>query len=866
MRFGYPLVLLAIPLVIGLLAIMEFRAKKTTLHARGLSRQRRDYTLYASFGLRSLIIILLAFIVAGFRIKAPPQNLCRIYLIDDSASVFLDNDKLLASINENIKQLGKNNKNRTLYLTSTDKTVTNIEKAFLSAIGLFSAEGGSASGGPSGYRKEIFLFSDGNETEGDAKKVIPYLKQESITLYTIPIGPKEVRDIKVDSVNAPKFVRQGQPIELKCRVSSTINTKAGIQILGNGNRIKELEGISLLKNQDNSVVITLPAQSEPVLTYRVIVSVQGLNEIAMENNSGTVMVQKVGKPKIAYVSEAENPSQRTIPSVIKLNNDFDIQIIKLPTFMTSLNDVVLRVGGEIPFHGLYDVIILDNISLARTGSYENIQSAMKSFVTNGGGLLVVGGQDSFGLGNYQNSELEKILPVYATPPEDLSVVIILDASGSMDEASGMTGKNKFHVASGALEDSVALLGKIDRLEVMVFNQGYETILPLQNADNIIPKLRKSIAKVRPTGPTAIIPPLQKAMTTLSSTSSAKKHIILLSDGHSTANEPLDGFKQMAEKLQQNNITISVIATGEHINEETLKALTRDSGLGKIYRLNSRDKDSLTKNLKEDLLVNKEFYRERKDLPASALIKDDILKGIDSIPQISGYNRTTLKPNARLVAFFSGGEPLMADWQYGLGRVMVLTTSLDSHWIGGWEKWDRLEQMITQSLRYLTADVDNKQLSDISTEALVDNRIKLKVEASDNLELIAQVEPLSEKITDTKTIPLSQVAVGKYEAVLPPQEGVIISIFSRKEGGKQLLGRVPVVAQYAKEWRRFTPDMGFLRDIAESTNGKIITADEFAKGDTHSAVNNKSEPTYRNINSILILAALGIFLADLLLRR
>ena len=857
LKFEYPLVLLAIPLAIGLL--YYFTKPKSII----------------SFCLRCVIIILLGLVLAGFRIKAPPQNLCRIYLIDDSASIFLDKDRLLASINENIKQVGRGDLTRILYLNPTDdKTVTNIEKGLLSAKASF----------PSGYRKEIFLFSDGNETAGDVKNAIPYLKQEGIALYTIPIGPKEVVDIKIDSVDAPKFVRAGQPIELKCRLSSTINTTAGIKILGNGELIKRLDGISLLKNQDNLIVITLPTQSEPVLTYRVIVSVQGLNEIAMENNSGIVVVQKVGKPKIAYVSEAENLSLRTIPLIIKSNNDFDIQVIKLPTFITSLDDFVLKVGGEIPFDRLYDVIILDDVSLAKKGNYENIQSSMKSFAANGGGLLVVGGQNSFGLGNYQNSELEKILPVYASPPEDLAVVMILDASGSMDEFPDvMAGNTKFVEAAKALWDSVSLLSKIDRLEVMVFNQGYETILPLQSADNIISKLKERILKVKPTGPTAILPPLQKAMATLSSVSSAKKHIILLSDGHSTTNELPDGFKQIADKLGQNNITISVIATGEHINEETLKALTGNETNGKIYRLKGKGRDELASNLKQDLSVNKEFYRASKDLPVNIHIKDDVLKGIDNIPPISGYNRTTLKPNARLVASVGDKEPLMADWQYGLGKVMVLATSLDSHWMGSWNKWEGLGQMVTQALRYLTADIDQNRLSDISTDVLADGRIKLLVESPDNLQLDAQVDPqgylqghpqghpvgesLSAGVTDTKTIRLAQVAAGRYEAILPAQkEGGVISVFSQKEGSKQLLGRVPVVAQYAREWRRFTPDMGLLRNLAESTGGKLLTADEFTKGDTLSAVNGKSEPTYRNINAILILAALGIFLMDLLIRR
>lgn len=818
-RFEYPLVLLAIPILVGLL--YYFTKPRSVI----------------SFCLRLLIIILLVFMVAGFQIKAPPQNTCRIYLIDDSSSVFLDKDRLLASINENIKQLSPNDVTRILYLNPTDdRTGTNIEKALLTAKGTF----------PSGYRKEIFLFSDGNQTEGDAKKVIPYLKQEGITLYTIPIGPKEVVDIKIDSVEAPKFVREGQPIELKCRVSSTVNTAATVQVFGNGKLIRELKEVPLLKNQDNSVAIILPAQIEPVQTYEVKISFDRVNDATTDNNYWTIIIQKFGKPKVLYLSGAHNLAKRTLPGIIQASDNF----------MMKVEDAPVR-------YKLYDIIIIDDTNFSKMLFVEEI---IKPFVLNGGGLLVVGGDNSFGLGDYQNSELEKILPVYATPPEDLSLVIIQDASGSMDEFSGVGSLTKFQLASDALQNAIPILSKTDRLEVMVFNQGYQTILPLQNADDIIPKLKEEITKVKPTGPTAIIPPLQKAISTLSNISSAKKHIILLSDGYSTTNESLDGFKQIAEKLGQNNITISVIATGDHINEGTLKVITKEESIGKIYRIIGKDSEELMHNLRQDLSINKEFYREAESLPVSALIKSDVLKGIDNIPPISGYNRTTLKPNARLVASIGDKEPLMADWQYGLGRVMVLTTSLDSQWMGAWNKWDRLGQMITQALRYLTIDTDQNQLSNIVTETLADGRIELAVEAPDNLELDAQVESLTEGITYTKTIRLAQVAVGKYEAILPSQkEDVVISIFFRKDSGKQLLGRVPVVKQYAKEWRKFTPDIGFLRDMAESIGGKLLTVDEFAKGNIQGAVNNKSEPAYRNINAILILAALGIFLIDLLLR-
>ncbi len=821
--------------------------------------------------------------------KANTQNLCRIYLVDKSDSVFIDSDRLEQAIIENIKYLNKNNlvgivdfaefsNIIVLPLRTTEVRsylqklhlgnsshyfeTTNIEEALLLAKGLF----------PSGYYKQIFLFSDGNETQGDAKKVISVLKQEGITLYTIPIGPNEVQDIKIDNVEAPKFVREGEPIELKCRVSSTINTQASIEILGNGKLIKKLEGISLLKNQDSSIVITLPAQSEPVQVYEVTVSTEGLDEIMKGNNYGKAVVQKLGKPKIACVSEAENLSQRTIYSIIKSNNDFEIQIVRFPTWIWEDEHGIVSKIGVIPFDGLYDIIILEDVSLVKNSNYENIQSLMELFVSNGGGLLVVGGQDSFGSGDYQNSSLEDILPVWASPSEDLCVVIILDASGSMDEPFkvGDLG-TKFAFASLALENSLSLLGKTDRLEVIVFNQGYETLLPLKPIGEGIAQLKNKLRNVKPTGPTAIAPPIQKAITTLTNTTSAKKHIILLSDGHSTTDEPLEGFKEIAEKLQQNNITISAIATGEHINEKTLRAITKDESIGKIYRLSGKSskeaKELTTRNLRDDLSVNKEFYRESDSLPVHAHIKDDILKGIADIPAISGYNRTTLKHNARLVTSVSkDNEVLIADWHYGLGKVMVLTTSLDSQWLGQWQNWSDLGKFITQALRYLSPVSSGETPTNIYTEELPDKTVRLTVEIpADGLYLIASIGPLAESsgtkpITPTM-IKIPQIAVGRYETTIEIEDSSLVTIFSQSDNKRELVGRIPIVSQYSKEWRKFTPDMLFLRNLSEATGGRIIQPETLRKESIRNITADRST-TYQNINNTIILFVLTLFLLDL----
>jgi Ca-activated chloride channel homolog len=698
------------------------------------------------------------------------------------------------------------------------------------------------------------LFSDGNETEGDARKAIPLLKDKNIALYTIPIGPLEIKDIKITYLDMPKIVREGQPIELKCLVSSTDNTMADIRIYRDKALVKDLKGVKLLQTQDNVIAVNLAPQAKPIQLYEVRVSTDEFTEVTLENNYGRAIIQKIGKPKILYISDMENPVQRTIPRIMKANHEFEFDTLPFVDMKKQDNEMFIK---------LYDGIVFDDVSLMK--DYQDTPELLKSFVANGGGFLAVGGVNSFGLGGYHNSKMEDILPVLAVPPEDLAVVIVVDASGSMDEISGIPGKNKFRVASDALADSISLLAKTDRLEIITFNQGFETIIPLQPLAQGVPLLKEQLGKIKPTGPTAIIPPLQEAIKTLAGISSAKKHIMLLSDGHSTTNEPLDGFKQVADKLQQNNIAISAIATGDKINEETLKLLTMNGVLGKIYHLSNKEPDELTNNLRIDLAVSKEFYRELDNLPVQALLKSDILKGIDNIPPISGYDRTTLKPSARLVASVSkDNEVLIADWYYGLGKVMVMATSFDSKWMGQWERWGNLSQLVIQGLRYIMPLSSQENTpTKIRTEQLADETIKLIIEMpADGLDLFAQIEPLmAGNSANAAPVKIPQVAVGRYEVVLDNKGDSIISVFSESNNIRQFINRVPVVIQYPKEWLKFTPDTVFLRNLAESAGGTFVTVDSF-RNDQIGNISQDMPTTYRRINAILIILALVLFIGDL----
>jgi uncharacterized membrane protein len=63
----------------------------------------------------------------------------------------------------------------------------------------------------------------------------------------------------------------------------------------------------------------------------------------------------------------------------------------------------------------------------------------------------------------------------------------------------------------------------------------------------------------------------------------------------------------------------------------------------------------------------------------------ILRGLDDgLPQLLGYNGTTPKGTAQTVLVSTRDDPVLAQWQYGLGRAVAWTSDATGRWATrGW---------------------------------------------------------------------------------------------------------------------------------------------------------------------------------------
>ena len=65
---------------------------------------------------------------------------------------------------------------------------------------------------------------------------------------------------------------------------------------------------------------------------------------------------------------------------------------------------------------------------------------------------------------------------------------------------------------------------------------------------------------------------------------------------------------------------------------------------------------------------------------------EILKGIEAVPQLDGYVTTTPKSTANIIFTSDEGDPVLASWQYGLGRTVAWTPDVQGIWTHGWMSW------------------------------------------------------------------------------------------------------------------------------------------------------------------------------------
>ncbi len=693
---------------------------------------------------------------------------------------------------------------------------------------------------PPFYVPRIVLISDGNPTLGDAMKAAASMRGKVEVLAT-PLPGRTEPEVQLSSVSAPAQVLQGEPFQVEVLIDSNHADDAGRIEVYRGD-IKVADQPVKLKAGENRIVLkqTIDAGGLTPVTARL----RGYQDTLLDNNSDFALVSAAGKPRVLLLESEPDQAKHLTWALEEQNIQVDVRPPRgAPENLAELQN--------------YDLLVLSNVP-ATSLTLRQMEVARTYVRDLGGGLIMLGGDQSFGLGGYYKSTLEEILPVRSDFEKEkekpsLAMMLVIDKSGSM-------GGEKIEMAKEAARAAVELLGPSDKVGVLAFegeNFWISELHPCTDKGFVLDR----IAGLEAGGGTNMAPAMEEAYETLKTAVAKLKHVIILTDGIS---QPGD-FEGIAQAMNGDRITVSTVAMGAGADQNLLEEIAR-TGNGRFYLA---DDPAQVPQIfaKETVTASKSAINEQPFSPA-VVRPTQVLSELklDEAPFLLGYVITRPKPTSEVILATEAGDPLLAWWRYGLGMSVAFTSDAKARWAAEWLTWPQFGQFWAQVVRHALRKSEAR-----GSLVLVERKGRKAVVSIDAIEQpsgkflnkafteLTLVDPA----LSTHKILMPQVAPGRYQAeVDTPRQGTYQLMFSQTKD-TQLVGRQTrgLAVGYPDELRLRPTNTDLLKAIAATTGGRYEAPPEAAF-----AAPERTAPRAVPLWPYLATAAAFLFVLDVALRR
>jgi Ca-activated chloride channel family protein len=714
---------------------------------------------------------------------------------------------------------------------------TNLHDALQLAIGKLPQQG----------KNKIVVFSDGNENIHHALDAAYLAKSLGIEIYPVPLATwfgKNEAFIK--ELTTPPTVALETPYDIRLVVISTKKNRGELVFVRNG---KLLVQQPLALKTGTNVFTFSDRLTEPGLyLYKAVVNFA--EDTFFQNNEGLSFTQGTQKAKILYLTDNDG-SYKPLAEALQVQG---LDIDRKP-----LKDIPGSIHGFVD----YNAVILDNVS-GRSISFATMEQIEKYVKDTGGGLIMIGGDKSFGAGYYKETPVEKALPVYMDVPTDISLselylVFVIDKSSSM--TSSYKDKSKLEMAKIAAFSSIEMLNPVDRVGIVAFDTQFEWIVPLTAAGERR-EIAAKLSQVAVGGGTDLYPALKEVRQVLTRLPSGRKHVIVLSDGET---EEAD-FQSLVQSMSAADISISTVSIGKGANVGLMKSIAA-WGNGRAYYTD--DPGNIPQIFAgETKIVSKKTITEKAMLPHIKK-SGEMLQGFDhaALPFIYGQVVTYAKPGADLLIETDQG-PLLAAWRYGLGRSVAFTSDLGNRWSKDWVKWENYGRFTSQMVKWAQRKETAKRFSASMERRGDKGKFTVDITTDQNrfvnhLDLKANVLLPSGK---EHTFAMQQTAPGRYAGRFPASE--IGAYFFSVYGSAGSYSDPPRVfgfgIPYTEEFKATTVNEKLLKALAAATNGRLLSIDN-VPADLFKDVSDSKE-SKTPLWPYFILAFLLLLIADVAARK
>lgn len=560
---------------------------------------------------------------------------------------------------------------RLLSTAAVNRKETSLEAGLLEAATTLPSASGS-----------IVLFSDGRETSGDIRSVLPYLRRIGWPVFPEPVPVTQGRAATLwDQMVAPPVIRQGSPVAVSCVVFG------GTTHPQRGELVFSLQGVPVKRQP----VIVNPGWQ--VLTVSVPAIGRGTMAFGVTLN---ISSEKFSEQKLGY-TEVEGP-----PQLLFVTDE----VAALPALAASLKQKEIAIEvirpqelpGDMEKLSGYDAVLLFNAPKSQISAEQ--ASALRAYVESyGGGLLTVGLGGDLAQELAHPAPLDSLLPVSFEPKglkeskRRVCMVMLIDRSASM------LGPRMAATKRAAIE-LVKQLSPEDLVGIFAFDTQPYVVAEVQPASQVTSWIVEKLVTLRSSGGTDIFPALTTASNRLDLTGATIKHIVLLSDGNTPFHE--QAYTALVKKFKLDGITVSTIGVGSaFINTDYMQWLAGSTG-GTFYTLdNLNDLPRLIAQDTEKTLSRLPFaegsFRPKRS-PAGEWFAE-----VSDWPVLRGYLTATAKSSAQVDLTVNGGEgddPLLARWAVGKGRVASFTSDASPRWSPDWIRWEGFQPTWAQIIHWV----------------------------------------------------------------------------------------------------------------------------------------------------------------------
>ncbi|MFN7972279.1 MAG: VWA domain-containing protein [Acidobacteriota bacterium] len=859
LTFERPWLLLALPIGVAIVFLLTRRSRSD------LEGSRRLVALAA----RLVVVLLLALALAGTTINRHNPALSVVFALDESRSLSPEErERGRQFVRDALRKLDGNDR-AGVVLFGADAVLERLPAgrkdggrdapAFDAHPDGNGSDIGraielSAAVMPANTERRVVLLSDGIENAGSALEAAQVARAGDVDIQVVPLGgTRKGGDVFVDSLQVPPSVKEGETFEVRIVLRAVGGgsepRKTLLRLFRDQTFLGEQEvGVEPSKISVFRALQTLSAGGFYRYRVEIVPRDAAVNDAIPENDFGHGFVQVEGRPRILLVEGA--PGEGDAIRSVLASSDVDV---------TAIPSMALPVGLD----GLaaYQSIILCNVSALDLSQKqgENLRTYVKEI---GGGLVMTGGESSFGPGGYYKTPVEEALPVDMDVKNRqyfpaIAMALVIDKSGSMGEMGDRY--SKLSMAREAASLTAELLTKQDEMMVVAFDSAAQIVVPLHKVtskDRIV----ADIGTIRTGGGTDIYPGLDAAYQSLATSKAAMKHVILISDGMSSPGD----YEGLAAKMKAKRITLSTVAIGEDADLMTMEKLAK-LGDGKFYSVN--DIKNIPKIFTKETIVASRSYLIEEPFRPRPSRSSDVLKGIDlaSVPNLYGYVATSPKDRAEILLKTHKDDPLLAIWRYGLGKSAAFTSDEKPRWARDWLGWDGNGKLWTQLARWTVSTTGPGEMH-VATD-VGGGKVTIDADVLDELGARQNFLDVRARLVgpdgEASDVALPQVGPGRYRGQGPATAAgtYFVAVTAARDGQERNRRITGAALSFPEEFRRFGRDMGLLTDVAAATGGAL--ASDAGAVFRHDLTRH---PIRTPIWPQLAAAALLLFLIDVAIRR